>query len=87
MTQPFEIGQQVVCTDGDFSGSNLDTLNWKYITPEEGETYTIRAVEPYWENGHEWAVRLGEIVNEEHYYSALGRSMEAHWKATRFVPA
>ena len=78
-------GLKVVCIDDDFTGN--EDLNWKYVYPKKGETYTIRAVDPYWEDESDIALRFEELVNEPHFYSGLGREMEAHFRASRFVPA
>lgn len=77
------LGQRVVCLNGE--GLSDAGLNWKYQFPKTGSIYTIRASEPYWEDEKVPAVRLEEILNEEHFYSGLGRSMEVHFRADRFA--
>lgn len=79
------VGMKVVCVDDDFTGD--DNLGWSYVFPKKGETYTIRAVEPHWEDETDTAIRLEELVNVPHFYSGLGREMETHFKASRFRPA
>jgi hypothetical protein len=80
ITPLFHVGQQVVCTNDEFTV--LLAQDPRIVTPRKGETYTVRRNFQFM---HAVGIALEEITN--HHALPKGRSVEPNFSQSRFRAA